>query len=140
MSSNLSLRRRRRVTSVNSNDLSLPFSLSPSRSIVEPFSSPLTEVEDRRNWNPDGILSPARSISKPRHRLKVADRKYNNDVFSNLRNVSQTKGVITFQAPQKVAICIRRKIRKEVLFATNKGGKVGQRRPKRNSYSSISCR
>ena len=141
----LSTSRRGRVVFTNSNTSEtkgvLPLSWSPPTSVDFSPEIQLTEVEDRRTWNPE-VTSPARSISKTRHRLKVVNRQpsKNADKFANLRNVSQTKAVVAFRTPAKVAICIRRKIRKEVLFATGKGGRVGQKRPRRNAYSSISCR
>lgn len=141
----LSLSRKGRVVFTNSNNAEtkavLPLSWSPPTSVEFQPEFSLIEVEDRRTWNPE-VTSPARSISKTRHRLKVVNRQpfKNADKFSNLRNVSQTKAVVAFRTPAKVAICIRRNIRKEVLFAIGKGGKVGQKRPRRNAYSSISCR
>ena len=45
---------------------------------------------------------------------------------------------IGFRVPSKVAICVRRKTRKEVIFAKGKGGK-GTRRPKRNKWCDVHC-
>lgn len=46
---------------------------------------------------------------------------------------------LSFAAPDSVLVCVRRSRRKEVLFAKNKAGKRGQKRPRRNYWSSISC-
>lgn len=42
---------------------------------------------------------------------------------------------------QKLRVCVRRKTRREVIFATGKGGKsVRRRKPTRNFTSTISCK
>lgn len=136
---------RRRVTNVNANRR-LPF--SPSPSVVSPsFPTSLRLYEDRRNWHPDPV-APARSFSQSRHRLTVVDRtpRQNSkknflDRFAHLRSFpSQTKAAIAFQAPEKVLVCVRRQMRKEVLHARKKAGKRGQRKPRFNAYSRISCK
>lgn len=125
-----------RVISTNASDLSLPRLPSPPRSIFQRLPGqlelfPLSEVDDRRTYHPSRHR-PAPSFSRPRHRLKVP---------SLLQNpLAGTKALVTFSAPQNVLICVRRKIRKEVMHAFKKAGKTGQRRPRRNAYSSISCR
>ena len=53
---------------------------------------------------------------------------------------SHTKARIAFADPKRIALCIRRQKRKEVLHALNKTGKIGQKKPQRNEYSSISCK
>ena len=86
-------------------------------------------IEDRREWNPEPI-SPARSSPRYGARLTV-DR-------SPAR--SQTKARVSFAMPNKVAICVRRGIRREVLHALAIAGGKGFRKPRRGPYSSISCR
>ncbi len=97
----------------------------------------LRQLEDRRTYYPEKVR-PAASFSKPRHRLTVIDRV--GETPNKFRGISQTKAIVAFKAPQKVLICARRQIRKEVLHAYNKAGKTGQRRPRRNEYSNVSCR
>lgn len=53
-------------------------------------------------------------------------------------HVSQTKAAVAFQAPHRVLICLKRKIRKEVFHALGKAGR-GVRRPKFNRHSHIKC-
>lgn len=133
---------RRRVASANANAVqALPFDLSLPRSMEQFDLFPLTEVEDRRTWNPEGQFAPARSLSSPRHRLTVKNRpsKYQHSLKKSFPNYSQTKGLVSFKAPENVMVCVRRKIRKEVIFAKRKAGKVGQKRPRRSFYSSIHC-
>lgn len=45
----------------------------------------------------------------------------------------------TFTIPKSTAVCVRRSMRREVIFATGRGG-AKHRRPTRNATSSISCR
>lgn len=89
-------------------------------------------VEDRRTWHPDGkALSPVRMLNSKRPRLQPVAFS-----SSKLRNVIPT--AIGFKIPKKVAICVRRKQRKEVLFAKRKAGH-GTARPKRNQWSDVHC-
>lgn len=47
---------------------------------------------------------------------------------------------LMFRPSAHTIVCIRRQTRKEVMHATGKAGRKGQRRPRRNEWSSISCR
>lgn len=138
--------KRGRVLSTNANRR-LPLSLSPTRSSLIPPHSFLRDLEDRRTWNPEGFKAPARSLTSSRHRLKLVDKNVNvqnqknRDRFANLRKFpSQTKAIVAFEAPRSLAVCVRRSMRREVLHALKKAGKTGQKRPKRNWMSAISCR
>ena len=44
-----------------------------------------------------------------------------------------------FNAPKKVLVCVRRKQRREVLMAFNKGGKGARSRRRRNEWSDVKC-
>ena len=46
---------------------------------------------------------------------------------------------LKFSLPRSAVTCVRRRVRREVLFANRKAGKVGQRPPKFNSDSTIYC-
>lgn len=47
----------------------------------------------------------------------------------------------SFKIPQQVAVCVRRKRRKEVLFASGKAGRKNHtKHVRRNPSSSISCK
>lgn len=48
-------------------------------------------------------------------------------------------GQMAFTAPSETLVCVRRARRKEVLFAKKKTGKSGQRKPRRNAWSSYKC-
>lgn len=123
--------RNRRVIFTNANRR-LP--VSPTRSRVT--STYLTQIEDRRLWHPEGIYAPAKSFNQSRHRLVAQPIAR---VFTGSGYKLTRPSTIAFAAPKKVLICVRRGIRKQVLHALNKTGKVGQNRPRRSYYSSISC-
>lgn len=100
--------------------------LRPIRPIVS--HRPLQLLEDRRLWHPERAFRPALSFGR-KSRLVVAPTK--SRIMSHR---------IAFDVPKRVAICVRRKSRKEVLFAKNKAGRGGARRsPRRNYWSSVNC-
>lgn len=101
----------------------------------------LREYEDRREWHPLGASRPARSFNRDRHRLVVAKYPVNNPrSLASTIKIGTVPHVIAFGAPKKVLICVRRKIREQVLHALKKTGIAGQNRPRRSEYSSISCK
>lgn len=109
---------------------------------------PLQQVEDRRTFHPDGKNRPALTktgrpatvIAANRPRPKAKSKAQVNRFGPTVH--SQTKGVITFEAPKETVVCIRRHRRKEVLFAKKRTGKGGRRNrnPVRTWLSKISCR
>lgn len=139
-------RRDRRDANVIANE-TLPVSSnsSPRR------SSPLRLYEDRRQFHPQRDHAPARSFNRYQHQLRVprSRKRYvtretprNPDAFAGLRNnfTNTVPHAIGFDRPDKVLICVRRQMRKEVLFAKRKTGRRGQRRPRYGWYSKITCR
>lgn len=99
----------------------------PSRFIIpEPEMLPfMDEVEDRRRFDADPS-KPARTASGQRARFRAL---YNAPL--------QTIG---FQDPRRVLICVRRKARREVLFAKRQTGRGAKaRRHRRNQYSNVRC-
>lgn len=109
---------------------------------------PLTVYEDRRQWHPEGVRASARSFSSSRHRLESRDRvynRYNVKPVSRLHSspvfgVSQTRASIAFADPSRTLICVRRKIRREVMHALGLSGSgSGQRPPRLSEYSSVRC-
>lgn len=116
-------------------------------SLLAPVFSPVTSLrlyEDRRLWHPEGRYAPARSFSRSRHRLRevapsrVSEARRSRSV-SNMSSLPVHR--IGFERPERVLICVRRKMRREVLFARRKTGRgVKRRRPRFNWYSKISCR
>lgn len=120
--------RRRRVVHRNAKR-SLPTTVTPTRSITR-HPTYLLQSEDRRTYHPEGIYRPASSRFQSFHRLEVPrDSAIGRDPW----------GRVAFSSPQNVFVCIRRKIRKEVLHALKKAGKRGQKAPRRSAYSDIQC-
>lgn len=118
----------------------LPDPWTPSVSPV-PYGR-LTAFEDRRLWHPQGAWRPAASFVTPRHRLTLVDRSRRTP-WGGVRLSSYPSGsnaLVAFQKPSQVLICVRRQMRKEVLHALRKTGKLGQGAPRWSEYSSISCR
>jgi len=90
----------------------------------------LRQIEDRRTFHPQGNKRPARSLNRSQHKLVLADKKTNPRLSNRVQ----------FDAPKRVLICIRRKMRKEVLFAKAKTGKGARARRHRQSYfSEVKC-
>lgn len=90
---------------------------------------PTSTFEDRRQWHPERAARPA--LSSPRSAARLVARGHVRD---------QTKAIVAFAAPDRVAVCVRRRRRREVLFARGVGGRRGLRSPRRSFYSGISCR
>ena len=131
-------RREVRVTSVNASRSRLDFA-PMYRPVLTPLYQPIF-YEDRRTWHPDGQFKwPSAS---PRAAAQVVARNARATRSSVGGHYSfrpkQSKAVLAFAAPHKVAVCVRRQVRKEVLFARGVGGgKV--RKPRHNAYSKFHC-
>lgn len=94
-----------------------------------------TLYEDRRRHHPDGYHRPALTVGQ-HTKLQLVRQP------ASARHLAQQKYPdprLRFKAPERVLICVRRHQRKEVMFATNKAGRGGQRRPTRNNYTNIHC-
>lgn len=105
----------------------LPLSPLP-RSVFPPRSLP----GDRRFYAPHRHFTAVQVSGHPSHRLVVPPK-------IRLRLYSPPVSV-GFHAPHRVAVCVRRKERREVLFAerrTGKGSRASRRR--RDRFSDISC-
>lgn len=113
-------------------------SLRSRRDIFIPIarrSLPLTVYEDRRLFHPDP-LPAARSFN--RRVARIVEHPRNVNVPSRLSGRSFSTR-FSFDVPADVLVCVRRKIRKEVIHAIGKSGKAGQRPPRRNQWSDIHC-
>lgn len=105
----------------------------------------LALVDDRRFHHPDGRARPAKKINGTRlsqhkvkgTRIKVHRGRDGRPMKSVIR-IQTIPSRIKFATPKRVAICVRRKIRREVLLALGRGG-GHHRKPKRNRYSEVSC-
>lgn len=99
--------------------------------------SVLRTLEDRREFHPERARRPARGFFIPRHRLVILS----DPVGDSMRDMSQSVPFsIGFERPKQVAVCIRRKQRREVIHALGKAGAgVRRRRPRRSEYSDVRC-
>ena len=114
----------------------------PRTDIIDPYLSPsplksdLRAFEDRRQWYPG--TRPAASPRSREHLLEVfpnVNRKIERPVKRRLYGSAQ----ITFSDVDTL-VCVRRGRRKEVLHALGKAGRRGQKRPRFNSMSKVSCK
>lgn len=113
---------------------------SPTRSIDDLSNIQLSTIEDRREFNPTDYQ--VRTMSGAPHRLALYDKRVMRKqayVADRALHPSQTKARIGFATPQNVLVCVRRKMRKEVLFALGKAGGGARRPPRRNWTSYLAC-
>lgn len=102
--------------------------------LLRPVASPAdyTAIEDRRTYHPLEYFRPARTTNGGNAGpVRVTPQKSKSNPF--LAN--------TLSFPnENVLICVRRKTRKEVLFAKKKTGRGSSRgRKRKNWYSNIGC-
>lgn len=89
--------------------------------------------EDRRTWHPEAIR-PAKSFQGPtRLTIKPAVP------LKGRRLALYPPAGISFAAPRRVLVCVRRHIRREVLHALRKTGRSGQKPPRQTLWSSVHC-
>lgn len=122
--------------------------VQPIRPVVITRPLDLRVIEDRRTFHPDPIR-PALNVRSQVHRLvapKVGARsarkspsRKSSFSYSKPQAIFNRKAVM-FQEPKKVLVCVRRKQRAEVLHATKRTGKGGQRKPRYNRFSDVRCR
>lgn len=106
--------------------------------------------EDRREYHPQGSQRPARGFRALHHRLKVVGRSIGNNNQSSgsqydfrVQNFESPSYLIGFVKPKGVLVCVRRKIRSEIMHALGYAGlrhtykKAGA--GGRSEYSSIRC-
>lgn len=124
-------------------------------------ASGLSKVEDRRFWRPSDVsldlsgrqvsptdVSPVVNRDRWEWPKRFVDPPV-RDPFTGRQKVRWIPGVMTqlangpwwygFQNPSKIVICVKRKIRREVMHALGLSGKVGQKSPHFTSYSRVRC-
>lgn len=131
-------KRSRSKSTTNRRDITFPIA-KPSLPVGF-RTNRISDFEDRRQFHPDGVYSPPRRLDRPRAKIVVRARSRVAPAPQSVRPAAVPRAFLSFDVPQKVLICVRRKIRKEVLHAFHKTGKSGQRKPRRNLYSDISCK
>lgn len=107
--------------------------------------APLLELEDGRQWHPDPDRG-ALSVGGRYARVVVHKRPlvaYSRPIYAKrgLPAGFQVPVGTMFESPFRVITCLRRKIRREIIFARNKAGSgVRRRRPRpRDWKSNVSC-
>lgn len=93
----------------------------------------LSLVDDRRSFHPESAVRPTRDVFSSRPARIVLSDEVGPD--RRIRN-RQTKASIAFDAPERVVLCVRRKMRREVVLA--KGIRAGRRR-RRSFWSNVKC-
>lgn len=106
--------------------------LQPLRGL-EQARAVVKAVEDRRTFHPLRDLRPAGSLSKASRRIVVSHST------PNLARGLHPPPGLSFSVPRDVAVCVRRKERREVLFAKGKQGKGARSPRRRNRFSDIGC-
>lgn len=122
---------RQSLRSVFSPSSPLIFPLRPLRGLIpRSQNDSLTAYEDRRTWHP-----ARKAVRVPRSfrgstRLQIGPSRH---------LAKYPTPVIQFAAPHRVLVCVRRHIRREVLYAFNKAGRGGQLSPRWTAWSSVNC-
>lgn len=124
------MRRRSRSASVDRRppDALLDRILSVTASPISPL-----QVDDRRFFDPAGPLRPAYSVYRADRRIIAK-----SSAVGSPRNDTLSARV-GFAVPKRVAVCVRRQQRKEVIHALGKQGAGGSTRRRRNSWSNVDC-
>lgn len=112
--------------------------ISPSRSLTGLRLSPpnrvgLRVVEDRRTFHPLGRSRPVRVFSghPVQPLVPAAPRR---------RPGAALPARIGFPHPGRTVLCVRRAVRREVLFAKGgAGGRASRARKRRNQWSDVKC-
>lgn len=116
---------------------------------LSPLPSPLlSSVEDGRLWHPDPDQG-ALTVGGRWARVVVHSRPIvaRSETFKSWGLVDRGMPVgfqvpvgLKFESPLRVITCLRRKVRREVIFARKKAGKgVKRRKPRRNWRSNVVC-
>lgn len=98
-------------------------------------------VQDARIWQPTPKAKrpiktlqgrPARVVAAPLPKARVVP---SGAVYAPFNSLPQT---LAFEKPRSVTLCVKRKVRREVIMATGNGGP--QRKGRRTPESNIRCK
>lgn len=104
----------------------------PSRVAYKGYDATVGRVvlDDRRMWHPERVFRPAFSLKRAATQLVLKKPTAH-------QKPRLTEG-LAFKDPRKVLICVRRRIRKNIMHAIGAaGGKV--KKPRRNYWSDVTC-
>lgn len=93
----------------------------------------LTDIADRREYHPLKDFRPSLSLSGAAADVNVNERSPRGGRFS----MPALK--YAFVTPHKVAVCSRRQVRREVLFAKRRTRKGAGGSRRRNFWSDVKC-
>lgn len=111
--------------------------LASSLSLKSLAPSAILRYEDRRNWRPE----PAPVRAATLFSVGITTRNKRPPPARPYKLQSGTLATLKFREPDKVPVCVRRKIRAQVLHALGKTGRGrGGGKKHYNAQSSISCR
>lgn len=122
--------RRRRDEVRRRPDFAVPDSLL-DRILTEPVT---LSLEDRRIYNPMRELAPPRAYPRDAARITVKSSPARSQRYDTL------SARVGFAVPERVAMCVRRKQRREVIHALRKNGSGGSRRRRRTIWSDVDCK
>lgn len=100
-------------------------------------------VSDRRLYHPLGDVAPVFAPKRSQKRIveNVAVRHPRNGNKKVQFSKRSRRYKFSFAVPKKVELCVRRKQRREVLFAVRRTGKGARSvRRRRNYWSGVTCR
>jgi len=95
---------------------------------------------DRRVRRPDGTRNRHLTYSLP-STWRIIERLQPREPYHRKKSTRRGNAGVAFGSPQKIGVCVRRGIRKEIIHALGYAGagKPKQRRPRRNEFSKIGC-
>lgn len=123
-----------------------------TKTVLSSPKSSLNLYEDRRLYHPEGKYRPAVSLveSYPTltetspNPLRHKPRRIGGDLVNPTSGEILSFGAfdpfkISWSNPWKMAICLKRKMRREVMHALGMAGKTGFKKPKFTQYSYVKC-
>lgn len=132
------MRRRRRHVSITVNAL-------PTWDASDQLLTEGDELlDDLRTWHPDTIREPLTILGEPsiiEWDAPTPSRRRSSGLPAPIHQPWQRVGnnpVGRFTAPDTVSVCVRRKTRREVLFASGRGGR-NKRKRHYNQNSKVRC-
>lgn len=109
-------------------------SVIPGPLVTPLLPKPLTQLEDRRAFHPERSGRPAGAVQRSNGRLVIPAAP-----SPKTHQRARLPVSVGFAVPEKVALCVRRRTRKEVLFAKRLTAKGARGNRRRNQWSDVKC-
>lgn len=147
----------RRFASAKTNANLLPLQLSIQALSAHRPRTTLSMYEDRRRFHPAGVSRPLIGLTEARPRVVANDYpvewpEVTPDIWRKLapkKSIDWKKQAqeslrfspvpLSWEDPWRTIICLKRKIRREVMHALGMAGKTGFKKPKFTQYSYVRC-